>query len=862
MRRQRLLLFTSAVISATLWAYACGDGTTEPPPYFPEPATVTVSPATAELTALGATAQLSAEVRDQNNAVMTRATVTWASSAATVATVSSSGLVTAVANGSATITATSGSVSGSATVTVAQEVSAVAVTPAETTLAALGDTLRLAAEALDESGNPVAGAEVSWESSDDAVATVDASGLVTAVANGSATITATAGSASGTAAVTVAQVVSAVVVSPPADTLLAFGDTVRLTAEAADANGHAVAASEFSWTSSDTLVASVDASGQVTAAANGSATITATAGSASGTAAVTVAQVVSAVVVSPPADTLLAFGDTVRLTAEAADANGHAVAASEFSWTSSDTLVASVDASGQVTAAANGSATITATAGSASGTAAVTVAQVVSAVVVSPPAELKAVGATFQLEAEAFDANGHAVAGAEFSWESSDDAVATVDPAGLVTAADKGTATITASAGTAAGTAVITIVDVDVRQFLRQNPRVGRAMKWLGTDNLLRPYGEWPRALREKLVLAIDQLLGEGTGLPDVAINRAAKFLDDDSPTITILSKEDAEDLYVANVANSLLLEMVGAVPWSLDELSERELELLLSSQGFFFGYRSHFSATGYGVAGSTAPAPPELIREFLAAKNIVGGSRYETIVTLIDWARYRLYHYIGHGTAKNAEAHWHHRGKAPLARILTGTTTTTLCVWGEDSCHYHWTAGCHGTNWFFIHMLRAVNIPVEYVTWGGHAVPSFPSEGLYLSHGDDPYAQTAHYAWPFPEPFPTSEMLISEDIYSDWFNASNSYDENRNNVGRRSTELAVKYLPQWLLRVRCRDIANGVSNADSQVYRPGTLGIGRYWTVAELEAMNFWERMDAKIERYGGCPIASSKGYVPPRWR
>ena len=136
MRGQRPLLVIAAVVSATLWVYACGDGTTEPPPYFPEPATV-VSPATAELTALGATAQLSAEVRDQNNAVMTRATVTWASSAAAVATVSASGLVTAVANGNATITATAGSASGSATVTVAQEVSAVAVTPAETTLAAL-----------------------------------------------------------------------------------------------------------------------------------------------------------------------------------------------------------------------------------------------------------------------------------------------------------------------------------------------------------------------------------------------------------------------------------------------------------------------------------------------------------------------------------------------------------------------------------------------------------------------------------------------------------------------------------------------------------------------------------------------------
>ena len=81
----------------------------------------------------------------------------------------------------------------------------------------------------------MAGATVAWASSDTAVAAVDAAGQVTAAANGAATITATAGSASGTAAVTVAQVVSAVAVSPAADTLVAFGDTVRLAAEATDA---------------------------------------------------------------------------------------------------------------------------------------------------------------------------------------------------------------------------------------------------------------------------------------------------------------------------------------------------------------------------------------------------------------------------------------------------------------------------------------------------------------------------------------------------------------------------------------------------------------------------------------------------
>ena len=90
----------------------------EPRPTFPEPTTVTVSPAAAEVAALGGTLQLSAEVRDQKGEVMARATVTWASSDEAVATVSASGLVTGVAIGSATITATAGSATGSATVTV------------------------------------------------------------------------------------------------------------------------------------------------------------------------------------------------------------------------------------------------------------------------------------------------------------------------------------------------------------------------------------------------------------------------------------------------------------------------------------------------------------------------------------------------------------------------------------------------------------------------------------------------------------------------------------------------------------------------------------------------------------------------
>ena len=72
------------------------------------------------------------------------------------------------------------------------------------------------------------GAALTWSSSRAAVASVEASGLVTAASNGAATITAAAGVVSGTTAVTVAQVAGSVVVTPVADTV-ALADTLADT---------------------------------------------------------------------------------------------------------------------------------------------------------------------------------------------------------------------------------------------------------------------------------------------------------------------------------------------------------------------------------------------------------------------------------------------------------------------------------------------------------------------------------------------------------------------------------------------------------------------------------------------------------
>ena len=268
---------------------------------------------------------------------------------------------------------------------------------------------------------------------------------------------------------------------------------------------------------------------------------------------------------------------------------------------------------------------------------------------------------------------------------------------------------------------------------------------------------------------------------------------------------------------------------------------------GFYNDYRDFGGVTGYFVRGWVLPSPPEVVHEFMLQENLVGDSRYETIIRTIEWARYHLVHFSGGFTPKSIEEQWGYRGVVPLARMLDPTITkenygTTRSI----------TAGCHGTNWFLIHLLRAVNIPVEYLNVAGHAIPSFPTEGLYLSHGDDPYSGLGQYWPPFPEPFPTSEIPISEDTYHEWFSLATN-EERLINVGRKMSELAVEYLPPVLLAARCRDRANGASNESSEVYGPRSFGIPRLWTVAELEAMQFWERMDAKLEEYGGCSIFDS---------
>ena len=286
--------------------------------------------------------------------------------------------------------------------------------------------------------------------------------------------------------------VVSVTVTPQVRTLV-VGDTLRLSAGAYDADGHVVAGAEFSWSSSEESVATVGAGGLVTAVAPGSATVTATAGGVTGSSEVSVRSPVASVSVTPSEGTLV-VGDTLRLSAGAYDADGVAVADAEFSWSSSDESVATVGAGGLVTAVAPGSATVTATADGVTGSSEVSVRSPVASVSVTPSEGTLPVGDTLRLSAEAYDADGVAVADAEFSWSSSDEAVATVD-VGLLTAVAEGSATITATADGVTGSSEIAVFDPTNPDRAALTALYGAAggPDWSRSGNWLTnaPLGDW-----------------------------------------------------------------------------------------------------------------------------------------------------------------------------------------------------------------------------------------------------------------------------------------------------------------------------------------------------------------------------------
>ncbi|MEQ9497351.1 MAG: Ig-like domain-containing protein [Deltaproteobacteria bacterium] len=359
-----------------------------------------------------------------------------------------------------------------------------------------GQALRLRADGTYDDGTVERLRDVTWSSSDTAVATIDEVGLLTAVAAGTTDISAAVGSVRGTVSVTVTGSPLRTIAVQPGAVGLVTGETEQLTAMGTLADGTTLdITNTVTWSSTNEAAATVDA-GFVTAVAAGTANIIArdpgtSVSSGPRSAEITVVDPEPTALDVMPTSVSLEIGATAQLTATLTYDNASTEDVTEsVSWTSSDEDVATIDAAGLVTGVAPGSTTISAR-HEASGIRdilRVTVTPpVVTAITVAPTS------VTLELiERQVFQATATFSDGAELDfpgvqWSSSDPSIATVSnmsgERGLVRPVAAGTVTITAvdaasgvSSADSNASATVTVVSPSVASVIVVAPDGRRAL--------------------------------------------------------------------------------------------------------------------------------------------------------------------------------------------------------------------------------------------------------------------------------------------------------------------------------------------------------------------------------------------------
>ena len=254
-------------------------------------ASVVLFPSTSSL-ARGSSQTLAVAVSDATGKALAGRSVTFSSSKPEIATVNGNGTVLGVAEGRAVITASTvlDQVSGSATVDIVPvPVSSVSITPAGGQTVFEGGTLQLSATTRDAAGNILTGRPVSWTTSNQSVATVSSSGLVSGAALGSTQITAESEARTAATQVTVAPRPVATIALSPNPASVAVNASIQMSVDIRDANGNqlGLAGRSVTWDSSNKPVATVDG-GVVRGVTPGSATISVTVDGKSASAVVTV----------------------------------------------------------------------------------------------------------------------------------------------------------------------------------------------------------------------------------------------------------------------------------------------------------------------------------------------------------------------------------------------------------------------------------------------------------------------------------------------------------------------------------------------------------------------------------------------
>jgi uncharacterized protein YjdB len=439
----------------------------------PQAATVAQIGQTTQFMATGTTSDSKAAPEDLTS------TATWSSSTPSVATVSAAGLATATGCGSTTISAQDGGIAGTTTLTVTctttgggtPVLQSIDLTPSTPTIPQVGQTTQFIA--LGVYPAPTSTVDLTglatWASSNTAIATVSPSGLATAVACGTTTITAEYQGVLAQTELTVSctitnPVLQSINLYPGTPSIPQIGQLTQFIALGvyAPASTNNVLTTVAAWASSNTAIATVNSAGLATAVSCGTTTITAQYQGVIGQTLLTVsctvgqAPVLQSINLYPSSPSIPQIGQVTQFIALGAyaPASSSNVLTSVATWASSNTAIATVNSAGLATAVACGTTTITAEYQGVIGQTLLTV----SCTTAQPPVlqsinlypsspTISQLGQTTQFIVLAvyLPPSGNNILTSLATWASSNPAIATVDSAGLATAVSCGTTTITAT---------------------------------------------------------------------------------------------------------------------------------------------------------------------------------------------------------------------------------------------------------------------------------------------------------------------------------------------------------------------------------------------------------------------------------
>lgn len=409
-------------------------------------------------TKAGATEKLTAVVCDATGTVSSNAVISWSSSDEAVATVDK-GVVKAVASGKVVITASSGSLSAKCDVVVVTDeerdpaVSTNIILDPETLeINGIGNTAQINVTVTDQYGLIISKPSVSFESSDESIATVSKTGAVKSVSAGDAVITVKSGevSANCTVNVTLSKLAKPVAL---VNSEISYRAGMEITVKCASTGADIRYTTDGSDPAEDSEL--LTGKFEITKEMAGKTITLKLRAFADGCEASEIASyeiTVEDLSVIELSNTKISFTETgvsKKLRATVYDAAGEEDKTAVISWSSSDEAVVTVE-DGKVTAVGEGTAVITASSGKLTADCQVLVKifsyeepQFADNIIVTPQeVRFNAKGQTKQLSVTVEDQYGLVIDDPELYFASSDDDIATVDDYGTITAVSSGYAVI------------------------------------------------------------------------------------------------------------------------------------------------------------------------------------------------------------------------------------------------------------------------------------------------------------------------------------------------------------------------------------------------------------------------------------